>query len=324
MHNLTKYAYLCHQIDNVYLQNMKTEIQLQHFLSIQTFKSEADWEMINIFSKKYAHSLQIVPQYSENGIDTATFIEWFNNGFASGEVAQMENETVILGHCTLQDAIIIAIEAAEGFELKKMTVPTSSLSKVSEERSNEVLSKLSEHDMQYDREKETITAKYVPRINDRVEFYNDKIRGLGVIRTYNPSINYVELYCYYIYTTGEIGYSMHEEGICTVHEFNFQPMSISSQRRLNRELEKHGKVWYDKLHRIEPLKVKAEIGGKYWYINDKMKVIQETEKGTPTSQFRYIAGNYFTSQEEANTYMGKFAELLRNRLAEPEKKTEGE
>lgn len=302
---------------------MKTEIQIQHFLSSQSFKSEADWEMISIFLKKYKYSIQISPKYSDDGIDISIFTEWFNNGFASGEVALMDGILIILGHCTLSNAKIEAKYHDTGFDFTRSTTSISNLSKVSEERSNEVLRQLSELKMQFDRNREIVTEKYVPAINERVEFYNDKIRGLGVIREFRPEDNYVELYCYYIYNTGEIGYSMHEKGICTVHEFNFSSMTISCLRRLNRELEKHGKVWYDKLHRIEPLKVKTEKGKKYWYINDKMKAVQETEKETPTSQMRYIAGNYFTSLEECTTYLGMFAELLRDRLAKPEKKTEG-
>ncbi len=301
---------------------MKTEIQLQHFLSSQSFRSEADWEMISIFLKKYKFSIQISPKYSDDGIDIAIFTDWFNNGFASGEVALMGDTLVILGHCTLSNAKIEAKYHDTGFDFTRSATSISNLSKVSEERSNEVLRQLSELKMQFDRNREMITEKYVPAINERVEFYNDKIRGLGVIREFRPEDNYVELYCYYIYDTGEIGYSMHEKGICTVHEFNFSSMTVSCQRRMNRELERHGKVWRDKLHRIEPITVKAEKGEKYWYINDKMKVVQEMEKGTPTSQYRYIAGNYFTDLEEAITYLGKFAELLRDRLALPEKENQ--
>jgi len=310
-------------IDNVYLQVMKSESQIQNFLSTQTFKSEADWEMIAIFSKQHKNSLSISPTYSEHGIDISTFTNWYNNGFASGEVAELDGNLVILGRCDLSEAHIEAIKTEGGFDLTRTVTSISKLSKVSEERSKEVLRDLSEQGLQYDRNRELIIKKYMPSINDRIEFYNDSIRGLGVVREIRPADNFIELYCYYIYTNGQIGYSMHETGICTVHEFNFLPMTISSQRRMNRELEKHGKVWYDKLHRIEPLVVKTEKGGKYWYINDKMHVVQETEKGTPTSQFRYIAGNYFTSREEAHDYMGKFAELLRDRLAQPEKETEG-
>lgn len=108
---------------------------------------------------------------------------------------------------------------------------------------------------------------------------------------------------------------MHESGVCDVMSFQFNPMTVVAARRLNRELEKYGKVWNDKLHRIEPIDPKVAKGEKYWYISDKMAVVTDREKGTPTSHFRYIAGNYFKSYDEALEYLGKFHELLRDRLA---------
>jgi hypothetical protein len=93
--------------------------------------------------------------------------------------------------------------------------------------------------------------------------------------------------------------------------------STSCFRRLGKELEREGKVWKDKLLRIESLKVKVERGGKYYYISDKLKIVPETEKGTPTSQFRYLAGNYFTSHIAAAKMLDKINNMLREYLASP-------
>lgn len=312
------YAYLCCKMITHIFKIMKTEIQIQHFLNSQMFKSEADWEVIDIFAKRQKYSLQISPKYSDDGVDIATFTTWFNSGFASGDVAVLDGSFIILGHCTLTDAKIEATWNGVIFDFTRLSTTLTKITKASDDDAANVLKKLSEEDRQFDRRVQLITQKYIPSINERVEFYNDEIRGLGVVREIRPNDNYIEFYCYYIYNTGEIGYSMHETGVCTVHEFNFMAMTISSQRRMNRELERFGKIWYDKLHRIEPLKVKVAKGQKYYYINDKMKMVTETEKDTPTSQMRYIAGNYFASVDECTTYLGKFAELLRDRLALPE------
>ncbi len=87
------------------------------------------------------------------------------------------------------------------------------------------------------------------------------------------------------------------------------PQAVS--RRLGKELERVGKVWKDKLLRIEPAKVEQEVGSKYYYISDKMKVVTETEKGTPTSHIRYLAGNYFTTHMAATQMLGKINDLIR-------------
>ena len=173
---------------------------------------------------------------------------------------------------------------------------------------------MAEHGYEFDYDKKTLRKKYIPEINERVEFSRGNYIGLGVVRSINPVENSIEFFCYFIYSDKKIGYSMHESGICDVMSFQFNPMTVVAARRLNRELEKYGKVWNDKLHRIEPIDPKVAKGEKYWYISDKMTVVTDREKGTPTSHFRYIAGNYFKSYDEALEYLGKFHELLRDRL----------
>lgn len=298
---------------------MKYDYQIQNFLAKQSFKSEADREMIAIFAKQHGCSLPAPQRYTEDGLDISSFTEWFNNGFGCGEVAKFGDNVVMLGECGLKNVRIAAKEADSDVQIVKMTVDITELEKVPQNVSNEFLDKLAGKYLCFDRVKQVVRKKYTPAINERVVFSNGKMKGLGVIRSFNVEANLVELYCYFIYDTKQVGYSMHENGICNVLDFDFQPMSIPEQRRLNRELEKCGKVWYDRLHRIEPLKVKVEKGKSYWYINDKMKVIHEVEKGTPTSQYRYIAGNYFSSVEEANDCLGRFAEILRERLSAPGK-----
>lgn len=298
---------------------MKHDYQIQNFLAKQSFKTEADREMISIFAKQHGCSLPASPKYSDDGLDVSMFTEWFNVGFGCGEVAKIGDNVVMLGECGLKNARIAAKEADSGVQILKMTVDITEVEKVSENVSNEFLEKLAGNYLCFDRVKQVVRKKYTPAVNERVVFSNGKMKGLGVIRSFNVEANLVELYCYFIYGTKQVGYSMHENGICNVLDFDFSPMSIPEQRRLNRELEKYGKVWYDRLHRIEPLKVKAEKGEHYWYISDKMKVVKELEKGTPTSQYRYIAGNYFTSLEEAVDCLGRFAEILRERLSAPGK-----
>lgn len=299
---------------------MKLDYQIRNFLAAQSFKTEADWEMISIFSARYGCKLSVQPSFNNDGLDVQTFISWFNDGFACGEVVKMGDDIVMLGECGLKNARIVAKEDAGKVFAVDMITDTCRLEKVSQNVSNGFFDILTGSNLHFDRVEQVVKRKYVPSINERVFFTDGLINGLGVVRTFDVESGYVELYCYYVYETKAIGFSMHEEGICNVRDFDYRPMTIPEQRRLNTELERHGKRWYDRLHRIEPLEMKAEIGGDYWYITDKMKVVKEREKGTPTSQFRYIAGNYFTSQKEADDCMGRFAEILRERLAEPEKK----
>lgn len=255
-------------------------------------------------------------------INSQTFIEWYRSGFGIGDIV-FEEETgsyyVVSNSSTtcIQSCAILSNLCKTGKKWKPNNVEldATTLSSVSEIENKAMTISLAEQGYEFDYEKKTLRKKYIPEINERVEFSRGNYIGLGVVRSINPVENSIEFFCYFIYSDKKIGYSMHESGVCDVMSFQFNPMTVVAARRLNRELEKYGKVWNDKLHRIEPIDPKVAKGEKYWYISDKMAVVTDREKGTPTSHFRYIAGNYFKSYDEALEYLGKFHELLRDRLA---------
>ena len=70
---------------------MKLDYQIRNFLAAQSFKTEADWEMISIFSARYGCKLSVQPSFDNDGLDIQTFISWFNDGFACGEVVQYDD-----------------------------------------------------------------------------------------------------------------------------------------------------------------------------------------------------------------------------------------
>lgn len=263
------------------------------------------------------------PTFTEPGaINSQTFIEWYRNGFGIGDIVLDEKTgsyhvvsnysvTSIQSCATLSNLD----KTEKKWNPKSAELDASVLSSISEIENKAMTIMLAEQGYEFDYEKKTLRKKYIPEINERVEFSRGNYIGLGVVRSINPVENSIEFFCYFIYSDKKIGYSVHETGVCDVMSFQFNPMTVVAARRLNRELEKFGKVWNDKLHRVEPIEPKVAKGEKYWYISDKMTVVTDREKGTPTSHFRYIAGNYFKSQDEALEYLGRFQELLRDRLA---------
>ncbi len=295
---------------------MKTEYQVQHFLFSQTFKSEPDWEITQLYcQKRHIRIGTWRPSYSQAGITGDQFIKWYAHAPARGDIALLDGNRVIISESGLEVSQICAEFSTDSWQISKKAVKTSDLATLPDDEQFRLHVELSHNGLEFDRRSGELTEKYCPSINERICYYNQNETGLGVVRTIIPAENKVELYCYFSYTNKRCGYSMHELDACTYHEFHFEPMTIVAQRRMNRELEKFGKVWYDKLHRVEPIETKVGLGESYWYINDKMKIVKETEKGTPTSQFRYIAGNYFKTHEEALEVLGEFTDLLRDRLA---------
>lgn len=303
---------------------MKTKRQVIDFFKSNHFATAEDCEMVSLFCQ---NNCGLTPKdfptvTTPGSINSQTFIEWYRNGFGIGDIV-FEKETgshyVVSNSSTtcIQSCAILSnlCKTGKKWKPKNKELDATTLSNVSEIENKAMTISLAEQGYEFDYEKKTLRKKYIPEINERVEFSRGNYIGLGVVRSINPVENSTEFFCYFIYSDKKIGYSMHESGVCDVMSFQFNPMTVVAARRLNRELEKYGKVWNDKLHRIEPIDPKVAKGEKYWYISDKMAVVTDREKGTPTSHFRYIAGNYFKSYDEALEYLGKFHELLRDRLA---------
>ena len=303
---------------------MKTKRQVIDFFKSNQFATAEDCEMVSLFCQNNCGlTPKDFPTFTTSGsINSQTFIEWYRSGFGVGDIV-FEKKTgsyyVVSSSsiANIQSCAILSNLCKTGKKWKPNDVKldATTLSSVSEIENKAMTISLAEHGYEFDYDKKTLRKKYIPEINERVEFSRGNYIGLGVVRSINPVENSIEFFCYFIYSDKKIGYSMHESGICDVMSFQFNPMTVVAARRLNRELEKYGKVWNDKLHRIEPIDPKVAKGEKYWYISDKMTVVTDREKGTPTSHFRYIAGNYFKGYDEALEYLGKFHELLRDRLA---------
>lgn len=303
---------------------MKTKRQVIDFFNSNHFATAEDCEMVSLFCQ---NNCGLTPKdfptvTTPGSINSQTFIEWYRSGFGIGDIV-FEKKTgsyyVVSNSSTtcIQSCAILSnlCKTGKKWKPKNNELDATTLSNVSEIENKAMTISLAEQGYEFDYEKKTLRKKYIPEINERVEFSRGNYIGLGVVRSINPVENSTEFFCYFIYSDKKIGYSMHESGVCDVMSFQFNPMTVVAARRLNRELEKYGKVWNDKLHRVEPIDPKVAKGEKYWYISDKMTVVTDREKGTPTSHFRYIAGNYFKSYDEALEYLGKFHELLRDRLA---------
>ena len=304
-------------------QLMKTKKQVQAYLQAHNFATASDLELVIAFcQQKRILTPKEFPTFTTPGPDKAqTFIEWFEHGFGCGDIATNNTgNCVLISNNDLNKVEICAYRGDNGiWKEKKASYQASALSPVDSETATNMIIEFGRQDLEFDYEELTAKKKYIPAINERIEFSKGDHVGLGVVRSVDIESGEIELYCYFWYDTKEIGHNMHEKNICDLYSYQHSEQTVVATRRMNRELNKLGKVWNDKLHRIEPVVSKAVKGERYWYINDKMKLVQDKEKDTPTSHFRYIGGNYFLDYDEAFEYLNKLNEILRDRLAKPTK-----
>lgn len=312
---------------------MKSQFQTLSFLSQYAPKTQLDAEMIFGFLgerfKNAKKTMSFCQHETENILDAASLLMWFSNGFGATEIALYNGTIVILGVCTIDNTTIIGKLYDGRINIASKTVKPSELSKATEEDSEAFYKALYASKLQFDQASLTLVKKYIPAPNEKVIFYTNDFSqcGTGVVRSVDESTGDVEMYCYYLYPPANIvGYSMHEKDVANLITHIFEPMleedkrsskmnGVSCLRRMNNELGKRGKVWKDKIRRIEPVSYELEPGKNYWYISDDLKIVQKEDKGTPTSHFRYLAGNYFITKESAEMMRGKITELIQSYLS---------
>lgn len=319
---------------------MITQFQVLTFLNQYTPASDFDRDMITAFVEKRYRITPTTSIFALQSIfsplNVQLYHQWYESGYMVTEIAKFEGSLVFLGSVNLEEAQIVGKMHENKISVQKEIVPVSSLQKTTEKEAKTFLQALYDSNLQFNPLKGELEAKYIPKPNEKVLFhsYDFATKGVGVVRDIDPSSGELEMYCYFIYPTKDqearVGYSMHERNVANLVEYIFEPLledednthkrfsddnGISAYRRMKREIEKAGKLWRDKINRIEPVNFKRQKGETYWYINDKLEVVQDTDKGTPTAHFRYLSGNYFVTHPAALKMLDKINELMRNYLA---------
>lgn len=306
----------------------KTPLQIQNFLANNIYRSEGDWNMIAAFCKDKTEFDVHANINPEIGISASDFIEWFEHGFGAGDIVEKDGEILMFGISHFKAAQSVAMLSDDKILIQDVKIVTEGFKIAPESIACDFRDAMFQQGLQFSWKDVRLIEKYVPKVNERIIFHGKNVKGLGVVRNVDAKSGTVELYCYYIYETKECGFSMHEKGIVNLQDFWFEPMDngdkrqssmngIACQRRLNRELSRHGKIWNERLHRIEPLVMQVPVGKSYWYINDKMVLTQDVEKGLQLSRTRANAGNYFWKRTDGLEILAEMNEVLRDRLARP-------
>lgn len=306
---------------------MKTKRQIEHFLARKKYKSEMDFEGISLYCKtKFNIRLHRPSSYYPEPtddiqpLDYATFADWLEHGYGAGDVVEWDGNIGLVQDGGVKE-VRICLKIDSNSPIFDSFVLDGQLIHPAQENAVErIYEALDANGKEFGNPFFCITDKYIPNSNTIVTFQNHKTGkgGVGVVRLITQSGD-ITMYCWYV--KGEpVRYSMNEK-LGNIIDYSFQSVQPADYPRkaLDVALAKVGKTWNHFLRRIEPLKMKVEEGSQYYYINDKRAVVCDTEKGTPTSHKRYIAGNYFRRQEDALRILEAENEIRRNFLAEPEK-----
>lgn len=306
---------------------MKTKRQIEHFLARKKYKSEMDFEGISLYCKtKFNIRLHRPSSYYPEPtddiqpLDYATFADWLEHGYGAGDVVEWDGNIGLVQDGGVKEVRICLKIDSNSPIFDSFALDGQLIHPAQENAVERIYEALDANGKEFGNPFFCITDKYIPNSNTIVTFQNHKTGkgGVGVVRLITQSGD-ITMYCWYV--KGEpVRYSMNEK-LGNIIDYSFQSVQPADYPRkaLDVALAKVGKTWNHFLRRIEPLKMKVEEGSQYYYINDKRAVVCDTEKGTPTSHKRYIAGNYFRRQEDALRILEAENEIRRNFLAEPEK-----
>ena len=302
---------------------MKTKKQVEHFLRKRKYKSEIDFKGISSYCKtEYNIKLHVPSSYSDDpeALDYATFANWFDKGFGAGDAVKWNDSIGLVQEGNVNTVLICLRIDGNTPNFDKITIPVGIITPAGENALNRLYSILDKQGKEFGNPFFVISDKYIPKSCDLVCFHNHKTgqEGYGVVRLADKSSGDIVMYCYVI--KGEpVKYSMNEY-LGKTDDFSFTTFKPADYQRkaLDVELAKVGKTWNHFLKRIEPLNMKVATGERYWYITNDQLVTRDMEKGTVTSNKRYLAGNYFRREKDAIRILSEEIEIRRNFLAEPE------
>ena len=306
---------------------MKTKKQVEHFLARRKYSSAIDFEGISLYCKnKFNIKLHTPSSYfPENALDYSTFAYWLEHGYGAGDVVIWDENLCLVDAGDVNEVHICFKIDSNGVNFDSFTLNEQVISHASKNAADSLYLRLREIGKEFGNPFFCITEKFIPSPGSIVTFQNHKTgqEGVGVVRLVKIT-GEVVMYCYLLKGL-ECGvrYGMNEY-LGMSGDISFQPVQPADYPRkaLEKALNDVGKTWNHNLKRIEPVDMKAEKGGVYFYITDQRTVVRAVEKGTPTSHKRYLAGNYFKSEEDANRINEEENELRRNYLAEPKKSLE--
>ena len=140
-------------------------------------------------------------------------------------------------------------------------------------------------------------SMYIPKDGQQVKVsLLDGHVILGAFKEIDRKGNLV-LYCL-MEEDGTLRHSLHEE-IGVAENWQITPIGTSARSRFADALHREGIVWNGRLKRLEPLEIRINRGGKYYYLNDVLEICECSDSSRPSDRKRLECGNYFRERKDA-------------------------
>lgn len=158
-----------------------------------------------------------------------------------------------------------------------------------------------------------VEPAYIPSIG-KLTFYYNVENGESGFGIYQKSPN--DQVCMFTYTNkGNVYFENLSYEIGNSSDIYFKKPSRTEEDDFNTLLSFYGKQWSYAARRVilsDDYKIKAPKN--YYYINDRFTISQKIDN-SGTDGSRFLAGNYFSTPEEAQEVLAQFNKILMKRQA---------
>lgn len=282
--------------------SMKTIEQVSRYLSSCIFNDD-DWEQVLSFCRKqFGGGKAHRPRRGQYRVTFADFLIWFYYQPGQGDVVRVGSLIGIIGKCTPSVFSLCAYIGQDKQLIQKDLIVFPHRATLANTDDTKMFHERMFHaKISYSVTLSMLTKMYIPEDGDFVVVKHHNSLRNGIFM----SVKHFEYSFYFL--DNQDGCVEPVSIPCSECEL-VGATSKASLEMLER-LSRLGVTWNAKDRRLTPVPLKAKLGGKYWYVNDKFYVCQAKDMQTPTHKERYKSGNYFTSYAEALVFLKRLKDL---------------
>lgn len=285
----------------------KTKEQVNRYLTHCKFPKD-DWSKILQYCRKnglgYAH--KAAHPKSESTFDA--FIEWFRNGYGSGDVVRYGHTTGILSTCTPDYSELCAYISYDGqLIVSQLQISTDRIIKPHDNDRRNIYGKLRLSGLDFNERLCMICPKKLPALNTRISYHYNDVSGYGVIDRIDGDVVH--------FLFGVENNALQFDFDVPIGELSASIIDKDGLSVVTNVLNDSLLRWNPATHLLEKLNPRVKIGETYWYITDKFFVSSAIDNKAPTSDARYEHGNYFINHSEAMEFLSMILKI-RKQMAE--------
>lgn len=280
---------------------MKTEQQVIRYIMKSQFDDE-DWQKVLAWCKQRFGGGKIHRSLKPlRAITYQQFLDWTDNGFATGDVVEYDNGVGIVGD-TRGNTTVLAVYQPLNEELvvNEVEVSTDSLKLADLSIKKKFLSLLREYGYVFSISMGTCVKAWLPEEGDFVIALYHKKKFLGIFHEFDD-----EGCVFYVFVNDNnvlYPYQLRD------YEVDFMLANKTTKQKIIRLLESQGLAWdYQKKEIVSSTAKRLLRNGRYWYMSERFSPTADYDLHRRLDEMRFEAGNYFQNVSECYT----FCEMVR-------------